>query len=152
MLTVLSFSLEAAISAVPFPSKSATATKNGNEPTAIGEPAGLGEGAVSIAQQNTDRIVLGIGYCQILNAVPIEISDLYRFGKIAHGDGGAVGRRERAISMAQQNNHCIVVATGGYQVSIAVMVKISHREGAIRSLVGIDTRRGAHFKNCCCPG
>src|ERR1700733_12275046 len=49
--------------------------------------------------------------------------------------------------MAEQNNYGIVVATGRYQIRIAVMVKIAYREVAIRSLELIDARRVADLKN-----
>ena len=51
---VLSASLEAAISAVPFPSKSATATKNGKAPTGIGEPLA----AVKVPSPLPSRILI----------------------------------------------------------------------------------------------
>ena len=46
-----------------------------------GNRCGRRECAVSVAQPNTYRVVGGISDRQILNAVVVEISNFYRFGK-----------------------------------------------------------------------
>jgi hypothetical protein len=91
-----------------------------------------GKRTISIAQEDTYVVAAAIGYHQILDSVVVEISDLHRLGRSPHRDGRSTEGRKSALPITFQHSQCAVIAVGYGQVSVAVIVKVSYDDGAIR--------------------
>ncbi len=147
MLTVLSFALEAAISAVPFPSKSATATKNGKEPTGIGEP--LASVKVPSPLPSRTLIVLSLALATARSCMPSPLKSpiFTASGKLPTVIGEPLAGENVPSPWPSSTITVLSPPLVATRSALPSWLKSPTVRAQFEASVGKNTRRGAHLKN-----